>query len=106
MVRLPDPNDLKRRLRARAVNKDAPLTPRYREVVALVGFGMPYRETGELLSISRHTVRQYAKEIRTLVESDRTPRDTLVALYQARKSEFGPLAEALRGTGITAPQAG
>ena len=106
MFQLPDPNERKRRLKARTVNKDARLTSRYREVVALVGFGMPYRETGEILSISPHTVRQYAKEIRRLVGSDRTPRDTLVALYEARITEFRPLAEALRSAGIAAPQAG
>ena len=96
MFRSQDPNARKRRLKARSVNKHARLTPRYRDVVALVGFGMPYRETGEILSISPHTVRQYAKEISRLVESDRTPRDTLVALYEARIREFRPLAEALQ----------
>ena len=105
MVRIPDPNDRKRRLRApRRVDTSVPLRLRYREVTALVGSGMSYRETALSLihrrddhSISPHTVRQYAKEIKRLVGSDRTPRDTLVALFEARKADFGPLADSLRG---------
>ena len=78
-----DPIDGLERLawRAETGNRWSWLSPRLRDVVVLIGKGFTYPQVAAQLGISQHTVRGYAVEIKTRLESSKTPQKAIIDYY-------------------------
>jgi LuxR family transcriptional regulator, quorum-sensing system regulator BjaR1 len=64
-----------------AVVRDAPLTPREREVMGWIAFGKSSRDVAQILSLSEHTVNEYiAGAVAKLKASNRTEAVALALL--------------------------